>query len=95
MLQGAVSTLRHPDLLAVIIELNQSGNRYGFSDEDIHQTLINHAFSSCQYKPFERQLIDLGGKYNTGGNTLYVRNSEFIGERLLSAPPFRVRDFYI
>ncbi|MEQ6341745.1 MAG: FkbM family methyltransferase [Gammaproteobacteria bacterium] len=95
VLQGAASTLRHPDLLAVIIELNQSGNRYGFSDEDIHQTLINHGFSSHWYKPFERQLIDLGGKYNASGNTLYVRNSEIIGERLRNAPPFRVRDFYI
>lgn len=93
--EGAPMTLRDPGLLAVIVELNQSGIRYGFSDADIHRTLMNNGFSSFRYKPFERQLIDLDGKYNASGNTLYVRNYESVADRLRSAPAFTVRNFHI
>ena len=95
VLQGAAQTLRQPDLFAIIIELNRSGERYGFNDGDVHQTLVEHGYSSYRYQPFERALIGLDGKYNSGGNTLYVRNVEFVSERLRSAPPFTVRDFRI
>ena len=93
--QGGSNTLRHPDLLAIIVELNQSGNRYGFSDEIIHQLLIDHGFSTYRYQPFNRQLTELGNKHNASGNTLYIRNPEFVGDRLRNAPPFTVRDFRI
>lgn len=95
VLQGAANTLRMAELLAVIIELNQSGHRYGFNDADIHRTLLDHGFVSCRYQPFERRLIDLRGGYNTSGNTLYVRSGEAVDARLRNAPPFRVRNFSV
>ena len=94
-MQGAAETLRQPNLFAIIIELNRSGERYDFNDGDAHQTLVEHGYSSYRYQPFERTLINLAGKYNSGGNTLYVRNAEFVSERLRSALPFTVRDFRI
>lgn len=93
--QGGLTTLRNPALLAIIVELNQSGTRYGFSDKTIHQLLMKQGFSPCRYQPFDRTLTPLGDKHNTRGNTLYVREAEFVGERLRHAPSFTVRDFCI
>ncbi len=95
VLHGGMDTLRNPNLKAVIIELNGSGDRYGFSDESTHSFLINLGFSPYQYQPFDRQLTELGGMHNTSGNTLYIRNIEFVEQRLRNAPPFSVRDFVV
>lgn len=68
--QGSSNTLQHPGLLAIIVELNQSGDRYGFSDDATHQLLMDHGFFTFRYQPFDRQLTELGGKHNANGNTL-------------------------
>lgn len=95
VLRGAPRTLDNPDLCAVIIELNGSGERYGYEDEAIHKKLMEQGFSPYHYLPFNRKLLDLDGKYNTGGNTLYVRNIEVVEERLRHAPTFAIRHFHI
>ena len=95
VLQGSMSTLHNPDLLAIIVELNKSGRRYGVSDETIHRLLMDNGFSAYRYKPFDRKLTELGNNYSTSGNTLYIRNPEFVSDRLRNAPPFTVRDFHI
>lgn len=89
--QGAAKLLLDPRLSSVIVELNQSGERYGFSDEAIHQKLLEHGFETFRYHPFERQLISLQKTHHRAGNTLYVRNLDVVNERLRSAPPFTVR----
>lgn len=93
--QGGVNTLHNADLLAIIVELNQSGDRYGFSDDATHQLLVDHGFATFRYQPFDRQLTELSGKHNASGNTIYIRDPEFVSKRLRSAPPFTVRNFRI
>lgn len=93
--QGAAATLREPNLFAIIVELNQSGKRYGFSDDAIHQMLLGNGFATYRYLPFDRKLISLDNKHNPGGNTLYLRNIEAVNARLQSAPVFSVRNRHI
>ena len=93
--KGAENTLGCTTLMAIIVELNQSGDRYGFSDDSVHKILLDHDFSTYHYLPFERRLFDLGGKHNNGGNMLYIRNLEVVAERLRTAPPFNVRNLQI
>lgn len=95
VIKGAGNTLNQPDLLALILELNGSGQRYGFSDDTTHGILLNAGFLPYQYLPFERRLIDAGGKHNRSGNTLYVRDLPAVTARLQSAPPYTVRQFSI
>lgn len=95
VLRGSEKVLRNPYLHAIIIELNKSGMRYGYSDEAIHQSLVSHGFSPWRYLPFDRKLISLHGKHNGNGNTLYIRNFEFIAERLLTTPSFSVRGLQV
>jgi len=93
--QGATNVLHDPRLSSVIVELNQSGARYGFSDEAIHQELLEYGFETFRYQPFERRLISLQKKHHRAGNTLYVRNLDIVNERLRTAPQFTVRDIWI
>ncbi|MGI4019967.1 MAG: FkbM family methyltransferase [Janthinobacterium lividum] len=88
VLKGMGETLKQASLKAIIIELNGSGERYGFEDADIHKLLIENRFKPYQYDPFKRDL----GLLNSYGNynTIYCRNIEFISNRLKNAKAFEL-----
>jgi FkbM family methyltransferase len=86
VLKGAETTLANPALLAVIIELNGSGARYGITDADIDAWMINKGFQRCKYSPIDRQLSHLGAFSRSGGNTLYVRDFDLLDQRVRMAP---------
>lgn len=88
VIEGAPALLAHPSLQAVLIELNGLGARYGFSDADIHARLLDFGFHPMRYEPFARRLVALEG-HNTSGNTLYVRASAALEQRLREAPVAR------
>jgi len=95
VLRGAPRTLASPTLLALIVELNGSGENYGFSDDTTHQRLSDAGFLPHRYRPNTRELTNLNGHFNRSGNTIYVRDVEQVLERVRSAPPFRVRNLSI
>ena len=90
VMAGAERTLASPNLLAVIMELNGSGDRYGFDENALHQKMISAGFETYCYHPFERKLESLHGACSTGGNTLYVRDAVQLAERVQTAPQFRL-----
>jgi len=83
VIDGATQTLQLAD--AVIIELlNGSGTRYGYDDMALHNRLSLLGFHLYRYDPFTRELR---ATYELiGGNNLYVRDAEFLRERLTTAP---------
>ncbi|MFM2360539.1 MAG: hypothetical protein RLY16_2532 [Bacteroidota bacterium] len=89
VLNGAASTLANPQLKGIIIELNESGLRYGYDESLIHQKLLNHGFRPYQYQPFERKLNEL----STFGshNTIYLRDLEFVQNRIATAVAVKIR----
>jgi FkbM family methyltransferase len=89
VLQGAVSTLNHPSLLAIIVEINGSCNRYGINEKDIHEFIIQQGFIPITYNPFERNYI-IRHSFNSNGNTIYIKNESETGKRLSTARKFRV-----
>jgi FkbM family methyltransferase len=88
VLAGAPNLLKDTALKAIIIELNGLGARYNFKDDDIHELLLGHGFLPYEYLPFQRKLKKLD-IYNHG-NTIYIRNEEFVMERLVSAKKVKV-----
>ena len=90
VLAGAVRTLADRGLLAVIMELNGSGGRYGFDEEALHGAMLGQGFETVRYRPFGRVLEPLHGARSGGGNTLYVRDAGRLAERVRSAPRFRL-----
>jgi len=82
VLQGATRTLDSENLLAVLVELNGSGVRYGIDDRSVHAQLLDRDFTPCSYQPFTRKLTRLRGKNEKSGNTLYVRNLKLVQARV-------------
>ena len=90
VLAGAEQTLANPALMAVIMELNGSGARYGFDEDSIHQGMLARGFQTYRYDPAKRALLSLHGKRSDSGNTLYVCDVERLVERVSSAGRYRL-----
>lgn len=88
VLKGMSITIRNPALKAIIIELNGSGERYGFSDMQIHELLLVNGFKPYSYKPFERLLTEMVSFGST--NTIYCRDLEFISNRIKTAKAIKL-----
>lgn len=89
VLKGMEMALANEHLKAIIIELNGSGKRYGFDENLIHENFLKLGFVPYAYDPYTRALDKLG----TFGsqNTIYVKDLEFVSNRLKSAEPFKIR----
>ena len=85
VLEGASETLKNKSLSAVIIELNGSGERYGFDESKILQEMENYGFGTYTYSPLTRTLESLAGQRSMSGNTLFIRDKLFALERLRGA----------
>jgi FkbM family methyltransferase len=92
-LRGARATLSRQELHSIVIELNGSGERYGFKDEDIVRELTAAGFSACDYDPFTRDLRVVDGRArNDNSNALFVRGVPEVQERLRRAPKILIKD---
>ncbi|MCP4756829.1 MAG: FkbM family methyltransferase [Proteobacteria bacterium] len=91
VLEGGEQTLKNKDLKAIIIELNGSGKKFGFDDDEIHNSLLAYAFKPYSYEPNKRELLELStyGKYNT----IYIRDLEYVTRRIKSANPFKINKY--
>jgi FkbM family methyltransferase len=83
VLQGAGKTLENPSLKSLIIEINKSSERYGHSSDEVHQLLVEQSFRPFEYEPFSRKLSPLAGPNE--GNTIYLRDIDFVIKRLETA----------
>lgn len=87
VLNGGAATLGNPRLLAVIMETNGSGVRYGVSDDQLIAVMRGHGFSPFGYDPFGRRLVDV---MDASGNTVFVRDKAAVEARVKAAPRFRL-----
>jgi FkbM family methyltransferase len=91
VIKGATKTLSNDGLKAIIIELNGSGARYGYDEEEINHYLTSIGFYPYKYDPFKRKIQKLDGWGSH--NTIYIRGEEFVQNRLTTALPFKVLDW--
>lgn len=90
VLKGANSIFKSNSLYGVIIELNGSGKKYGITDLEVHQFLLQLGFFPVSYNPFKRQISILptfGSK-----NTIYIKNQKFVEERLLNSLKVKINN---
>lgn len=90
VIEGAKDVLSQKSLLAVIMELNGSGRRYNYDENDVYARMLGYGFSPYSYDPYQRSLKELNGKNLTAGNTLFIRDVETVRQRLREAPAFTV-----
>lgn len=80
VLKGGKRVLSNPSLKAIIIELNGSGDRYGYDEQLIHQNLLSFGFKTYKYNPVTRELIST--KSFGIANTIYLRDEHFVFDRV-------------
>ncbi len=91
VIRGGALTFNSPSLMAVLIELNGSGQRYGFSEKVIRDSFVDRGFSPYCYDPFKRSLKPIADNcINKNANTLYIRNVKVVQKRLLEGGAFEV-----
>jgi FkbM family methyltransferase len=90
VIEGAKKILSGHELKAIIIELNGSGKRYGYNEENIHHTLLSYGFLPYFYNSFNRK-IELLEHWGTH-NSIYIRDLAFVENRIKSAPPIRINN---
>jgi FkbM family methyltransferase len=90
VIEGASSVLKDEALSTVIMELNGSGNRYGFNEENVLEKMLNLGFQTYSYEPFSRTLNSLEGKNVNSGNTLFIRERSLVEKRLREADAFKI-----
>jgi FkbM family methyltransferase len=89
VIAGASQILESREIIAVIIETNGSGSRYGVSDADLHSAMMDHGFVPCSYDPFVRRLTVRGAPLS-GGNTIYVKDPSQATSRVKDAPSYDI-----
>lgn len=90
VIKGAEKTLNNESLKAIIIELNGLSSRYNQDQNVIHNTLLGLGFKPYEYNPFLRSISELPSFGNK--NTLYLRDVNFIIERIRAAKKVKVLD---
>ena len=90
VLKGMSIALESNSLKALIIELNGSGKRYGYDEDDIHKKLLQCGFKPFRYDPFKRKLFKLE---NHGPiNTIYCKDMLFIQNRIDTAKKIKIHN---
>lgn len=93
VIQGAQKTFKNHLVKAIIIELNGSGARYGFDESSIHATLLQYGFVPYSYNPFFRTLEPL--EHWGTHNSIYIRDLNFVRDRIATAPKVYVNNLLL
>lgn len=79
VLKGSRNTLANPALMAILLETNGSGERYGIYDSAIFSIMSENNFEAFGYNALERQILP----YAEGQlNTIFIRNETEVLRRL-------------
>jgi FkbM family methyltransferase len=92
VLKGASSLLNQVSLIAIILELNGSGERYGISDKACEELLLANSFSPFRYLPSSRTLIPMSPNDHVEGNVLFIRDSKFAELRVKNSPLYTINN---
>lgn len=90
VLLGATETLARTTLLAVIVEVNGSGQRYGATNESVFEIMEGIGMTSITYDPLKRQICEGRALQRSSGNVVFIRDQKVVQARLASAPQRRV-----
>lgn len=91
VLNGGTVTLTNPGVHVVIVELNGSGRKYGVLDEDVHALLLSKGLLPHIYDPFTRKIMVLDDFTRHNQNVLYIRDANFVRQRVVQGRTINVR----
>ena len=94
VLNGASEILNHPKTNALIVEL-AGLNRYGSSNEIVHNLLMENNFSPIKYSPYERVIKKLTSWRDDQFNTIYIRDEKLVRKRIINSPKYKIGNQWI
>jgi hypothetical protein len=83
--EGGVKFFGNPNVVALIVELNGSGNTFGIDDSELHQIITSFGFRPIAYDPFNRIISSLDS-FGGEGNTIYVKDLDDAQNRVSASP---------
>jgi len=92
---GATRILSNNDLKGLIVEINESGAKYGYSDRDLICLLNKYGFRAFSYNPRVRLLKESSVGSQCSGNVLFLRDLPYIENRIQTAKRFAVRSIFV
>lgn len=95
VIAGAHGLFSSPEQLAVIMELNGSGARYGVDEATLHRQMLEFGYKPHAYDPARRNLVDLQGRNMSSGNTLYLKQTAAVLARLKQSPTYEVQGMWV
>jgi FkbM family methyltransferase len=87
VLLGGKKLLSNPKLKVIMVETNGFVSRYQHSLSDIHSLLETNGFKAHSYDPFSRKLILIENPKES--NTIYIRDLDFVTNRIDQSPKFK------
>ena len=85
VLEGGVETLGSPNFLAVIMETNGSGERYGSSDVQLFRRMAELGFDPFWYNALDRSLVAAEPNQRSRINTLFLKDVDEVSNRVREA----------
>lgn len=86
-LQGGERLLASEALNVILIEMNNSGARYGWSDEMVSENIRRHGFHVCEYSVDDNMVRSVNGYRSAEQNTLFVRHPDRVNCKLKEGKP--------
>lgn len=87
VLMGARRSLSRPSLLAVLMEVNGSGARYGVHDDELLSIMAKFGFSPYIYDPLKREFKNLD---LSAANAIFLRDIQLAAKRVEGAKRYRL-----
>jgi FkbM family methyltransferase len=97
VLKGSNSVLSSSELMAIIIELNENNDSFGYSSKEIDSYLNEYGFYRYRYDPLLRKLEEEVELSDIAGNRIYLKVNKIdnIVTRLQTARKFTIKDVII
>ena len=83
--EGGMKFFDNPNVVALIVELNGSGDTFGIDDSEVHKTITSFGFRPVAYDPFSRKISSLDS-FVGEENTIYVKDLDDAQNRVSVSP---------
>lgn len=90
VLHGANKVLNSSSLKAVIMEINSSTSLYGHQYYEALMMMKKYSFTCYRYSPLDRMLISINNSDELDGNVIFVKDLQFVQNRLKESIKFNV-----
>lgn len=88
ILKGANKILNQGKIIAIIIEINGSGAKYGFNDNDIHIELKKYGYYPIKYDPLTKKISKIIDQNDN--NYIFIKDSIKVTERVSKSSKFKM-----